>query len=97
MFYINNKDFEDIKKIILYQNFYKYDDTYINPEIRKAIEKQRKIEMKGYSSPTLEKQKIFVMGKTGFTKDALNNMTYREFSQLYKQKVDEDIYLQETF
>lgn len=92
LFYINNKDFEDIKKIILYQNFYNYDDTYINPEIRKAIEKQRKIEMKGYSSPTLEKQKIFVMGKTGFTKDALNNMTYREFSQLYKQKVDEDIY-----
>ena len=26
------KDFEDIKKIILYQNFYNYDDTYINPE-----------------------------------------------------------------
>ena len=92
LFYINNKDFEDIKKIILHQNFYNYDDTYINPEIRKAIEKQRKLEMKGYSSPTLEKQKIFVMGKTGFTKDALNNMTYREFSQLYKQKVDEDIY-----
>ena len=92
LFYINNKDFEDIKKIILYQNFYSYDDTYINPEIRKAIEKQRKIEMKGYSSPTLEKQKIFVMGKTGFNKDSLESMTYRMFSQLYKQKVNEDIY-----
>ena len=92
LFYINNKDFEDIKKIILYQNFYNYDDTYINPEIRKAIEKQRKIEMKGYSSPTLEKQKIFVMGKTGFNKDSLESMTYRMFSQLYKQKVNEDIY-----
>lgn len=92
LLYITAKDFDDIKRIILFQNEYKYSEQYINPEIRKAIEKQRKIEMKGYSSPTLEKQKIFVMGKTGFNKDTLDNMTYRMFSQLYKQKVDEDIY-----
>lgn len=91
-FYITNKDFKDIKSIILHQNLYNYDDTYLSPKIRKARAKKREIEMRGYTSPTLEKQKIFVMGKTGFTKEALNNMTYREFSQLYKQKVDEDIY-----
>lgn len=92
LFYFTYKDFDDIKKIILFQNEYNYNDMYVNPEIRKAIGKQRQLEMKGCSSPTLEKQKIFVMGKTGFNKDALENMTYRMFSQLYKQKVDEDIY-----
>ena len=92
LFYITNKDFQDIKKIILHQNFYNYDDTYLSPKIREARNKKRAIESKGFTSPTLEKQKIFVMGKTGFTKNALNDMTYRDFSQLYKQKVDEDIY-----
>lgn len=90
--YITAKDFDDIRKIILHQNFYDYDDTYIKPAIRKAIAKQREIESKGYSSPTLEKQKIYVMGQTGFNRETLNNMTYREFSQLYKMKVNEAIY-----
>jgi hypothetical protein len=92
LFYICDKDFKDIKNIILHQNFYNYNDIYINPEIRKAIDKQRSLEMKGCTSPTLEKQKIFVMGKVGFSMSTINNMTYREFSQLYKQQVDEDMY-----
>ena len=89
LFYITSQEFNDIKKIILYQNFVDYDEDYakINLAIRKAIEKQRAIESKGITIPTLEKQKIYVMGETGFNKDALNNMTYREFSQLYKLKV----------
>ena len=57
-------------------------------------EKQRKIEMKGYSSPTLEKQKIFVMGKTGFTKDALNNI-YRDFLSYINKRLMRIYILQE--
>lgn len=92
LFYITSKDFEDIKQIILNQNFYNYDDTYLSPIIREAIIKQRKVESKGLTLPTLEKQKIYVMGKTGMSKNAIDNMTYRDFSQIYKMKVDEDIY-----
>ena len=91
-FEIGKKDFDEIRKIILYQNIYGYDDTYVNPIIRKAMERQREIEMKGQTSPTLEKQKVFVMSECSYTKKQIDNMTYRAFSLLYKTRLEMNQY-----
>jgi hypothetical protein len=92
-YYITSKDFDNIKKIILHQNIYDYDDRYIEPEIRKAINTYNKLKRKNQASPTLEMQKVFVISKTGISMEKINKMTYRTFSQVYKFNVKEDLYM----
>ena len=90
---INAKEFEDIKTIILHQNLYDYDDRYIDPNIRRAIEAYNKLKMKNQATPTLEMQKVFVMSKTGMSMKQINRMTYRSFMQVYKFCIKEDLYI----
>lgn len=89
---ITAKEFDEIKKIILFQNIYDYDDTYLSADVRKAIEEYNKIRYKDVVSPTLEKKKIFIMSKNGASENRINKMYYRTFSQLFKTLVDNDIY-----
>jgi len=87
------KDFDDIKKIILYQNIPNYDDRYLDPTIRKAIESYNKTKSQNQISPTLEKQKVFVISKTGMSMERINKMTYRTFIQIYDFNIKDDLYL----
>lgn len=89
---ITAKEFDEIRKIILYQNRYDYDDRYVNPEVKKLYETYVKSKNKNVENPTLEKQKIFVISKTGISMKDINNMTYRTFSQVYKTNVQVDLY-----
>jgi len=91
--YITSKEFNDIKKIILYQNIYDYNDRYIDPELRRAISVYNRTKYKNQVSPTLEMQKVFVISKTGMSMDKINKMTYRTFSQVYKFNIKEDLYM----
>lgn len=91
--YLIAKEFDELRKIIMYQNIYDYDDTYLDPEIRDAIQRFNKLKNKDQVSPTLERQKVFVISKTGMSMEKINNMTYRTFSQVYKLNVKEDLYL----
>lgn len=92
-YYIDKKDFEDIKKIILHCNLIDYSDRYIDPELRRALAKKRELESKGRTSPTFEAQKVFVISKTGMSMQDVNKMTYRTFSQVYKFNVASDLYV----
>lgn len=89
---ITSKELEEIKKIILKQNMYDYDDKYVSPDIKKEIEEYNKIKHKGVVQPNFEKKKVFVMSKSGINEDSLNKMYYRTFSRMFKLMVDNDIY-----
>ena len=89
---INAKEFDDIKNIILFQNICDYDDRYISPDVRKAIEDYEKIKNKNIHYPSLEKKKIFVMSMNGISEEKLNRMSYRSFSQIYNSLISRDIY-----
>lgn len=91
---ITPKEFNDIKKIILFQNIINYDDRYISPDIKKELEEYEKIKYanKDIVNPTLEKQKVFVISKTGISMKDINEMTYRTFTQVYDCNVNVDIY-----
>ena len=89
---ITSKEMEEIKKIILKQNIYNYNDRYISPDIKKEIEAYNKIRYKGVVQPNFEKEKVFVMSKSGMSEDALNKMYYRTFSLMFRMMVDNDIY-----
>ena len=91
---ITPKEFNEIKKIILFQNIINYDDRYLSPEIKKEIAEYEKIKYSNDSivNPTLEKQKVFVISKTGISMKDINDMTYRTFTQVYNYNVNVDLY-----
>ena len=89
---ITPKEFDEIRKIILFQNIPNYDDRYVNPEVKRLYETYTKSKNKGMENPTLEKQKVFVISKTGILMKSINNMTYRTFSQIYTTNVRIDLY-----
>jgi hypothetical protein len=90
---IKSKEFEDLKRIILHQNDRKYDDRYLSPDIRKAIEDYYKLKYSNCTAPSLERKKVYVISKTGILMQNINQMTYRTFDNVYKTLVDDDIYL----
>ena len=91
---ITPKEFNELKKIILFQNIINYDDRYLSPDIKKEIEEYEKIKYSNENivNPTLEKQKVFVISKTGISMKDINDMTYRTFTQVYNYNVNVDLY-----
>ena len=89
---ISSKDFDDIKKIILFQNIYDYDDRYISPDVKSLYNIYIKATNKNQEDPTLERKKVFVISKTGNSIKELNEMAYRTFNQLYITSIEIDLY-----
>lgn len=85
---ISPKDFDDIKKIILYQNIPKYDDTYISKDIREVINETIKIKDGKVEPLTLEDKMAFLGNEIGFVNKDILKMTYREFDIKFNMAVE---------
>ena len=82
---ISAKEFDDIAKIILYQNLPDYDDKYINPDIKKSMQEVDRLKNKDYESPDLERQMGIIESHTGILKEQLLKKTWRSFQILFKE------------
>ena len=80
----DKSDFDYIRKIILFQNQLDYDDTYIDPELEKAINETEKILSKGIESPSLEKQITAIVASTGYKYEEIYDMPIRKFTILLR-------------
>ena len=82
---ITSKQFDDITKIILYQNILHYDDTYINPEIRKNMEEQDRLKMSNIVPPNTERRMAIITAHCGVLKSDQLNMTMRSHQALFEE------------
>lgn len=82
---ISAKEFDDITKIILYQNLPDYDDKYINPDIKKSMQEVDRLKNKDYESPDLERQMGIIESHTGILKEQLLKKTWRSFQILFRE------------
>ena len=82
---ITSKQFDDITKIILYQNILHYDDTYINPEIRKNMEEQDRLKMSNIVPPNTERRIAIITAHCGVLKSDQLNMTMRSHQALFDE------------
>lgn len=82
---INHKDFEDIRRIIMYQNNPHYDDSYINPDIKQAMDELDYMRNKDYDMPTIERKIAIISSHTGITKKEQLEMTYRSHTLLFEE------------
>ena len=90
---INGKQFEDIRRIILYQNILDYDDSYINPDVKQAISDVEEMKHKNIETPTLERRMAIITAHSGVLKKDQMEMTYRSHSALFKEVYGEVDYL----
>lgn len=82
---ITAKQFDEITKIILYQNIINYDDSYVNPEFKKTMDKLDAVRNMGKELPTLERKMNIITAHTGIVKREQLNMTFREHQGLFSE------------
>lgn len=80
---INSSEFDEISKIISFQNITDYYDEYIDPEMKKSIEEYYALKNKDLTMPTLEQKIAVVILLTGLSKQQILDMTYREFDSVF--------------
>lgn len=89
---ITSKEFEEIRKIILFQNIEDYDDRYVSPDVKQLYMEYLKTTNSSSVDPSLERKKTFVISKTGIMMSEINKMSYRVFHQIYLGAVETDMY-----
>lgn len=82
---ITSKEFDDIRRIILYQNIFDYDDSYINPDIKKAMDEYDRVKGKNVETPSIERRIGIISAHTGITKEQQMLMTYRSHTILFNE------------
>lgn len=85
---INHKDFDEIKKIILYQNIKDYDDSYVSKDMRNIIEDYYRAINSDIEPLSLEDKMAFLGNESGLTTKEMLKMTYREFNNRFGWAVD---------
>ncbi len=89
---ISQKQFDDIRRIILYQNLIDYDDEYINPELKKNLDEEMYLKNKNIDPPSLERKIAIISAHTGILKSDQLDMTYRFHSLLFQEVYEESEY-----
>ena len=90
---IGPKDFDNIKRLILYQNLIHYDDEYINPELKAAMNEVDELRNKGIDTPTIERRIAIITAHCGLSKKEQLKMTYRSHSLLFEEVYGEVEYI----
>ena len=82
---IGAKDFDNIRRIIMYQNLVHYDDEYVNPEIKKMMDEVDAVKNAGIEPPSIERRMAIITAHCGISKQEQMNMTYRSHSLLFEE------------
>ena len=84
-FEITGKQFDDIKRIILYQNIPHYDDTYIDPDLKKMMGEVDRLKSQGINVPNLERRMAIITAHCGIDKQTLMQYTMRSLQLLFEE------------
>ena len=85
---INDAQFEDLRKGILFQNIYKYDDDEMSEDFRRVIEEYYKLKNKDIVLPTLEDRLVAVCISSSYKIEELYTMPLRLFDALLESSID---------
>lgn len=80
---IDADDFDDIRRIIMFQNVDEYDDSPMDEDFKKAVEQYYAIKNKDLQSPTLEVKRDVLLAKTMLNIEQINNLTFRRFERVF--------------
>jgi len=90
---ITSKEFDDIKRIILYQNLPNFNDDYINPELKEKMIEVDELKNKNLEMPSLERRIAIITSHCGISKKEQLFMTFRSHSILFQEISNEVEYM----
>ena len=85
---IDDAQFDDLRKVILFQNIYKYDDTEMSDDFRRVVEEYYRLKNKDIVLPTLEDRLMAVCVSSAYKLEELYTMPLRLFDALLEYSVD---------
>lgn len=95
---IDNEDFDFIKDIICHQNVPYYDDSYIDPELERALRETEELKNKNAKKKgSLEDQIVCVMISTSLKEKEIKDLSIRKFTKILERvdyKLHYEIYKQ---
>ena len=81
---ITNKDFDELRKIVCYQNIPDFDDDYIDPDLKKDLEEVARLKNPNNVQPTLEKQESCIVSSSPYKFSELQELSIRRFVLLLR-------------
>lgn len=81
---ITKRDFDELRKIVCFQNMPDYDDDYIDPELKAELEEAARLRNPNNVQPSLEKQECCIISSTGYTFETIKNITIRKLVMLLR-------------
>ncbi len=81
---IKNKEYRELKRIYCYQNLPDFNDDYIDPELKSALEETARLKSGKTEQPTLERQKACIAISTGYSLEYIDSLSLRKFTQLLR-------------
>jgi hypothetical protein len=92
---ISASEFEDFRRIILFQNLHDFDEIEMNmsDDFRKVVEKYYELKNRGVHHPTLEEKALAIISHTAYTLDTVKLLPMRSFDNLFNTIVAETDYI----
>lgn len=86
---ITPNEFDEIRKIILFQNMSDYDDVELSPDVKKIMEDYYSLVNNGTRKVATEEKMCLVGNSSGLSKKEILSMTYRDFDMRFNLLIDE--------
>lgn len=81
---ITKDDYDFLRRIYCYQNILDYDDKYVDPELKEALDEKKRLESLDSETPSLEKQEAAVITGSSYTFETIKNLSLRKFTMLLR-------------
>lgn len=88
-----SREFDDLRRIILYQNIFEYDETPMSDDFKRVVEQYYAIKNRGIHKPTLEDKMVAIILNTAYTIDSLGEVPFRSFEKLFYDGVGKIDYI----
>lgn len=88
-------DFEDFRRIILFQNLHDFDEIEMNmsDDFREVIEQYYTLKNKGIRTPTIEDKALAIITHTAYTLESVGLLPMRTFDNLFNSIIAETDYI----
>lgn len=90
---IDANNFDDIRKIVMYQNVYDYEEEEMSDDFKRIIEQYYALRNKGIHAPTLEEKVMAVITTTAYKLEDIEKMPLRSFNALFYASVSKVDYI----
>lgn len=85
---ISETEFDEFRRLVLIQNIREWDDEYVTPEVKQAMDEYYELVSRKAVHVEMERKVAAVISQTGLSIQEIQQMPYRMFQIVYEAMVD---------